>query len=54
MTERKEVINVTKNGITQKVKISVDQNEAKSNELKKILGKNKCMDIFKDIMVDHD
>lgn len=46
------MFNVRKNGITQKMKIYPEKNVAKQNEIKKILQKNQCIDLFKDLMVD--
>ena len=40
LNDKKEVFNVRKNGITQKVKIYPEKNNAKQNEIKKILQKN--------------
>ena len=52
LNDKKEVFNVRKNGTTQRVKIYPEKNMNKQNEIKKILQKNQCIDLFKDLMVE--
>jgi len=49
---QKEVVFVKKNGITKQMKICNDRNKAKEFEIKQVLKKDNCLDLFKDIVID--
>ena len=47
-----EIQEVYKFGVKKRIKVDLNKNEAKEDEIKKILKKDQCIDIFKDAKID--